>query len=183
METRTGRTIAVGWAAALCSVALGQAAAASPAQDARQPASSMSLVVFEDVPGSEALLRGDYEAGLGESLEAAQRSSRRRAFQLASNVCVAQLKLGRMQAAREQCGRVAEAALDPREGLATVQLHHAVALVNQGVLLSVQGDVEAASERFDEARRRFPELGVARSNLLWISTAGGEPSVTVGEGP
>jgi hypothetical protein len=58
-----------------------------------------------------------------------------------------------------------------------------VALVNQGVLLSVQGDVEAASERFDEARRRFPELGVARSNLLWISTAGGEPSVTVGEGP
>jgi hypothetical protein len=183
METRTGRTVAVAWAAALCSLALGQAAAASAAQDARQPASSMSLVVFEDVPGSEALLRGDYEAGLGESMEAAERSARRRAFQLASNVCVAQLKLGRMQAAREQCGRVAETSLDSREGRAMARRHHAVALVNQGVLLSVQGDVEAASEHFDEARRRFPALGVARSNLQRISSAGGEPSITVGEEP
>lgn len=178
METRNARTIAAACMLALCGAALAQAAAADPAQDAREPASSMALVVFEGVPGSEALLRGDYEAGLQQSLEATERSPGWHAFELASNVCVAQLKLGDMDAARQHCSRVVERTVDRREGVVMAQRLKAVALVNHGVLLSAQGDTQAASLQFEEARRKFPELAVAGSNLQLVGSA---PRVTVGD--
>jgi len=178
METTKGRKVAAAWTSALCGAVLAQAVVANPTQDAREPSNSMALVVFEGVPGSEALLRGDYEAGLRQSLEAAERSQVRHAFQLANNICVAQLKLGDMEAAQEQCGQVIEHRIDRREGAVMAQRYLAVALVNHGVLLGAQGDMEGAGERFEEARRKFPELGVARSNLQRV---GGGPRVVVGD--
>jgi tetratricopeptide (TPR) repeat protein len=180
METSKGREVAAAWAMALYSAFAAQAATANPSQDAREPAGSLALVVFEGVPGSEALLRGDYEAGLRESLEALERSGGRHAFQLSSNLCVAQLKLGRMEAARQHCGQLIEHQPDRREGVVMAQRYQAVARVNHGVLLSAQGDTDGASAQFEQARRQFPELGVARSNL---QHAGGTPRVTVGDGP
>jgi Flp pilus assembly protein TadD len=164
---------------ALCSAVAAQAATASPALDAREPAGSMALVVFEGVPGSQALLRGDYEAGLRESLDALERTGSRHAFQLSSNLCVAQLKLGRMEAARQHCGQVIESRPDRREGVVMAQRYQAVARVNHGVLLGAQGDTVGARAQFEQARRQFPELGVARSNLQHV---GGTPRVTVGDG-
>lgn len=178
METRKGRTIVAACTLALCGAASSQAAAASPAQDAREPAASMALVVFEGVPGSEALLHGDYEGGLRQSLEASVRGTGRHAFELASNICVAQLKLGELEAAREHCGEVIELRVDRREGVVMAERFKAVALVNHGVLLSAQGDPQAARLHFEEARRKFPELAVAGSNLQHVGSA---PRVTVGE--
>ena len=177
MDTRKGMTIAAACMLVLCSAGFAHPAAANAAKDAREPASSMALVVFEGVPGSEALLRGDYEAGLQQSLEATERSPGRHAFELASNVCVAQIKLGDMGAAWQHCSRVIERTVDRRAGVVMAQRLRAVALVNHGVLLSAQGDVEAASLQFEEARRKFPELAVAGSNLQLVGSA---PRVTVG---
>ena len=81
MDTRKGMTIAAACMLVLCSAGFARPAAANAAKDAREPASSMALVVFEGVPGSEALLRGDYEAGLQQSLEATERSPGRHAFE------------------------------------------------------------------------------------------------------
>jgi tetratricopeptide (TPR) repeat protein len=180
METRKARWIAAAWTMVLCGTVPAQPATAKPAQDARDPAESMALVVFEGVPGSEALLRGDYEAGLRESLEALERNGTRHAFQLSSNLCVAQLKLGDMEAARRHCGRLIESQPDRRVGAVMAQRYKAVARVNHGVLLGAQGDTDGASAEFEQARRQFPELGVARSNLERV---GGSPRVTVGDAP
>lgn len=178
METRKGRMFAAAWTTVLCGAVLAQAAMANPALDARDPAASMALVVFEGVPGSDALLRGDYETGLRLSLEAAERAPGRHAFELASNVCVAQLKLGDIEAARQHCRQVIQRPVDRREGVVMAQRFKAVALVNHGVLLSAQGDVDAASMQFEEARRKFPELAVAGSNLQHVGSA---PRITVGD--
>lgn len=179
MATKKGRMLAAAGATALFGALAAQAAAANPAQDAREPADAMALVVFEGVPGSETLLRGDYEAGLRESLAAAEGPGVRHAFELASNICVARLKLGQLEAAKEHCGQVIERRPDRREGVVMAQRQHAVALVNHGVMLSAQGDAEGAVARFEQARRIFPELGVARSNLKEV---GGAPHITVGDG-
>lgn len=153
-------------------------AMAGTAPDAREPSQQLALVVFEGVPGSEALLHGDYVAGLRQSLEAYGRAPARHAFQLASNVCVARLKLGQLEAAEEHCSQVMDQSIDRRVGVVMTQRYQAVALVNHGVLLSAQGDDEGAGAQFAEARRKFPELGVARSNLEWV---GGTPQVVVGD--
>jgi len=181
MQAINPRTIAVALAAVLAGTVLVQAAAANAPQDAREPAASMALVVFEDVPGSDALLRGDYETGLRQSLEASEHWWDRHAFELANNVCVAQLKLGRMEAAQESCGQVVEHRPNGRPTGTLARRFEAVALVNHGVLLSARGDVERAGTQFERASRQFPELGVARSNLQFVG--GAAPRVEVGDEP
>ncbi len=138
----------------------------------------MSLVVFEGVPGSDALLRGDYELGLRQSLDAYDGGPGRHAVELTNNLCVAHAKLGDLAAASEHCERAMEARIRGGNGMLESQHYRAVVLVNRGVLHSVQGEMAAAGADFAEAGRGFPQLGVARSNLLRLGEAGEPPTTT-----
>jgi tetratricopeptide (TPR) repeat protein len=138
------------------------------APDAREPASRMSLIVIEGVPGSDALLRGDYETGLSESLASLERSPNRRVAELSSNICAAQAKLGEFDSATGYC----ELALSAQPSLLSARQHEAIALVNRGVVQALRGERTAASADFGRAADLFTGLGVARSNFTMTQVAG-----------
>ncbi len=137
--------------------------AATP--DARVSATRTAVVVVHGVPGSEALLAGDYAKGLAQSLAAYQRTPGLNVAPLAVNLCAAHVMLGQQARAEAECARAVAAAGRPRVAGLTRDQYRAVALVNRGVLHQLHGDVAAAGQDFDAAARLFPGLGVARSNL------------------
>jgi len=150
------------------------------APDAHARASSVALVVFQDLPGGAAILSGDYQRGLDESLRAAARSPNRHAMEFATNICAARVKLGLLEAANESC----ESALAgrPRAGSNwSLKQYRAVAHVNHGVVHLVQGDREIAVQEFSLARWLYPSLGVASSNRSLAKDMMRKPQVIVGE--
>ena len=138
------------------------------APDAREPASRMSLIIIEGVPGSDALLRGDYETGLSEALASLERLPNRRVAELSSNICAAQAKLGAFDRATDYC----EIALSARPSMLSVRQHEAIALVNRGVVQALKGERVAANADFGRAADLFGSLGVARSNFAMTQAAG-----------
>jgi tetratricopeptide (TPR) repeat protein len=156
------------------------AAAVTAAPDARQPGTHLSLVVIEGVPGSAALLRGDYETGLAESLAALDAASGRR-MQLANNICAAQSMLGNYEQAAAYCDLALGIRPTGAAGAAQVRLYRAVALVNRGVLQALQGDVAGAAADFGGAARGYASLGVARSNHALLRSPDRAGRVELGE--
>jgi tetratricopeptide (TPR) repeat protein len=138
------------------------------APDAREPASRMSLIVIEGFPGSDALLRGDYEAGLAEALASLEQSPNRRVAELSNNICAAQARLGEFDRAKDYC----EIALSTRPSKLSLRQHEAIALVNRGVVQALQGERVAANADFGRAADLFVSLGVARSNFAMTQVAG-----------
>jgi tetratricopeptide (TPR) repeat protein len=149
------------------------------APDAHARASSVALVVFQNLPGGAAILSGDYQRGLDESLRAAARSPHRHPMEFATNICAARVKLGLLEAANESC----ESALarPPTGSNWSLNQYRAVAHVNHGVVHLVQGDREIAVQEFSRARRLYPSLGVASSNRSLAEDMVQKPQVIVGE--
>jgi len=158
-------------AAACLLLATVPAWARAAALDARAAAPRTAIVVVDGVPGSTALLSGDYAKGLAQSLAAYQRAPGRNVVPLAVNLCAAHVMLGQESQARAECARALKAAGRlPVAGLSREQ-YRAVALVNRGVLHQLRGDVAAAGADFDAAAGLFPGLGVAHSNLQQLADA------------
>lgn len=148
--------------------------------DARERSPALALVVFLDVPGSAEIIGGNFRDGLDKASAALDRRPYRHELELTTNMCVAQVKLGELEAANANCeaalasGPPANSVMKPRQILA-------VAHVNHGVVHFVQGDYEFAEEEFHRAKLMFPSLGVAASNLALARQPELEPSVEVGE--
>jgi tetratricopeptide (TPR) repeat protein len=144
--------------------------------------SRVALIVFEDLPGSSAILRGNYSEGLDRAQAALERSPRTHVVELEANICAAQVMLRQLEAANSSC----EAALAgrPPDGATFSRKHYrAVAHVNHGVAHLLQGDSEFAIQEFSRARRLFPSLGVASSNRLMAENMMRTPQVTIDEAP
>ena len=150
------------------------------APDARSRASSVALVVYQDLPGSAAILSGDFEEGLDRSLAALERAPNRHAMELATNICAARVKLGQLEEANSSC-ESALARRPPAGSLWSLKQYRAVAHVNHGVVHLVQGDREFAVQEFSRARNLFPSLGVASSNRALARDMLRTPHVIVGE--
>jgi len=174
------RTAVVLVAAAPLLVAGANAREQVMAPDARARASSVALVVYQDLPGGAAILSGNYQEGLDKSLAAVERAPNRHAMELATNICAARLKLGQLEAANASC----ESALAGRPPFGTTwswSQYQAVAHVNHGVVHLVQGENEFAVREFSRARNLFPSLGVALSNRSLAEDMMRKPHVIVGE--
>ena len=150
------------------------------APDAHQRTSALALVVFLDADGSADILRGNYQDGLDKASAALDSRPSRRNLELTTNMCAAQVKLGRLEAANTNC----EAALADKKPAGSVMAPRkrlAVAHVNHGVVHFVQGDYEFAEKEFRLARSMYPSLGVAASNLALARQPELKPRVEVGE--
>lgn len=150
------------------------------AADARAAAPPLSLVVIEGMPGSEALLRGDYESGLAELLAAHAAAPERNVVPLASNICAAQVKLAQYAQAAVSCERAVGGPAAAGSTGAEARLLQAAALVNRGVLRVLRGDAAGADADFDRAARRYIGLAVARSNLARMRSGERDGQVLVG---
>lgn len=150
------------------------------APDAFDKSPQVAVVVFDGLPGASAILAGNYERGLEQSLAAVAERPGRNAMAMAANICAASIKLGRLEAANASC-ESALASRPPVGALLTTRQHLAVAHVNHGVVHYVQGDHEFAVQEFKQARMLFPSLGVASSNLALARDELRKPRVIVGE--
>lgn len=136
----------------------------SVALDARERAPALALAVFQDMPGGDRILHGSYQEGLDEAAATLARRPYRDALVLNTNICVAQLKLGRLDAANVSCEAALAsrpptgAVLEPRKLFAAVHVNH-------GVVHFVQGDHEFAEDEFRRAKAMYPGLRIASSNL------------------
>jgi tetratricopeptide (TPR) repeat protein len=148
--------------------------------DARERAPAVALVVFQDMTGGAAILRGSYQAGLEEAASALARHPNRNEFALKANICAAQLRLGQVEAANESC-EAALASRPPMRAAMAPRQFRAVAHVNHGVVHYVQGDHEFARQEFRRARSMYPSLQVAASNLEFTEEALRKPRIEVGE--
>jgi tetratricopeptide (TPR) repeat protein len=179
MKRELSKVVAVFCAAAtvLASSALAKEPATSP--DARERASSIALVVFQDLPGGSDILTGHYQDGLSKASAALADQPYQYRLELETNICAANVKLGQFDSANTSC----EAALDarPRSTMVMTRRHFlAVAHVNHGVVHLVQGDRDFAIQEFDRARAMFPGLRVAASNLTLTEAPDLEPHIEVG---
>jgi tetratricopeptide (TPR) repeat protein len=134
--------------------------------DARESAPGLALVVFQDTPSGAQILQGKYQEGLDQAAAALATRPYRYTLVLNTNICAAQLKLGRLEAANESC----EAALASKP-IGTVlkpQQAHAAVHVNHGVVHLAQGDYEFAESEFRRAKAMYPGLRIAASNLQFM---------------
>ena len=135
--------------------------------DAREGAPGLALVVFQDTPSGAQILQGKYQDGLDQAAAALAMRPYRYTLVLNTNICAAQLKLGRLEAANDSC----EAALASRaptgSGLKLRQAQAAVH-VNHGVVHLAQGDYEFAESEFRRAKAMNPGLRIAASNLQFM---------------
>ena len=137
--------------------------------DARESAPGLALVVFQDTPSGAQILQGKYQDGLDEATAALAMRPYRYALVLNTNICAAQLKLGRLEAANESC----EAALGSRPPTPTgwvlkPRQFRAAVHVNHGVVHLAQGDYEFAESEFRRAKVMYPRLRIAASNLQFM---------------
>jgi tetratricopeptide (TPR) repeat protein len=135
--------------------------------DAREGAPGLALVVFQDTPSGAQILQGKYQDGLDQAAAALAMRPYRNTLVLNANICAAQLKLGRLEAANESC----EAALasKPPTGLVLKPRQaHAAVHVNHGVVHLAQGDYQFAESEFRRAKAMQPDLRIAASNLQFM---------------
>jgi tetratricopeptide (TPR) repeat protein len=135
-------------------------------RDAREIAPGLALVVFQDTPSGAQILQGKYQEGLDQAAAALARRPYRHTVVLNTNICAAQLKLGRLESANESC----EAALasKPTGTVLKPKQAHAAVHVNHGVVHLAQGDYEFAESEFRRAQAMYPGLRIAASNLQFM---------------
>jgi tetratricopeptide (TPR) repeat protein len=135
--------------------------------DARESTPGLALVVFQDTPSGAQIMQGKYQDGLDQAAAALAMRPYRDTLVLNTNICAAQLRLGRLEAANESC----EAALASRPPTGLVlkprQVRAAVH-VNHGVVHLAQGDYEFAESEFRRAKAMYPGLRIAASNLQFM---------------
>jgi tetratricopeptide (TPR) repeat protein len=135
--------------------------------DARESAPGLALVVFQDTPSGAQILQGKYQDGLDQATAALAMRPYRYTLVLNTNICAAQLRLGRLEAANESC----EAALASRPPTGLVlkpQQVRAAVYVNHGVVHLAQGDYGFAESEFRRAKAMYPGLRIAASNLQFM---------------
>lgn len=135
--------------------------------DARESAPGLALVVFQDTPSGAQILQGKYQDGLDQAADALAMRPYRNTLVLNTNICAAQLKLGRLEAANESC----EAALSSKPPTGSVlkpRQAQAAVHVNHGVVHQAQGDYEFAESEFRRAKAMYPGLRIAASNLKFM---------------
>jgi tetratricopeptide (TPR) repeat protein len=176
------KTLSIGVAAATFLAWGASAGEQTMVPSAFEHESRVALVVFQDLPGSTAILRGNYSEGLDRAQAALERSPRMHVVELEANICAARVMLRQLEAANSSC----EAALEAQPPVVAAfsrQQYRAVAHVNHGVAHLLQGDSEFAFKEFSRARSLFPSLGVASSNRLMAENMMRTPQVTIGEAP
>jgi tetratricopeptide (TPR) repeat protein len=135
--------------------------------DARESVPGLALVVFQDTPSGAPILQGKYQDGLDQAAAALAKRPYRDTLVLNTNICAAQLRLGRLEAANESC----EAALASRPPTGLVlkpRQFRAAVHVNHGVVHLAQGDHEFAESEFRRAKAMYPGLRIAASNLQFM---------------
>lgn len=135
--------------------------------DARESAPGLALVVFQDTPSGAQILQGKYEDGLDQAAAALAMRPYRNTLVLNTNMCAAQLKLGRLEAANETC-EAALASKPPVGSALQPRRAHAAVHVNHGVVHLAQGDYEFAEGEFRRAKAMYPGLRIAASNLKFM---------------
>lgn len=142
-----------------------------------EEAPALSLVVFRKAPGGAQIVRGSYRSGLDQAGAALASGYRDKAV-LYTHMCAAQLKLGELGAANENCEAVL--ANDLPVGLVvTSRRLFAAAHVNHGVVHFMQGDRELAQQEFRRARAADPTLRAATGNLAVARQTMRQPRVEV----
>lgn len=143
------------------------AGAAFTGLDARESAPGLALVVFQDTPSGAQIMQGKYQEGLDQAAYALAMRPYRDTLVLNTNICAAQLKMGRLEAANESC----EAALSSKLPMVSVlkpRQAQAAVHVNHGVVHLAQGDYEFAADEFRRAKAMYPGLRIATSNLQFV---------------
>ncbi len=157
----------------LASLVLGTAAA-------NADESQFTVAVIQDAAHGRSILTEDYQAAI-DALQTVDAEGLE-AFYVANNLCVAYLKTGELERAKQSCDDAVvaiEAILDTREtgtslylgSLAQRRSFLAVALTNRGVVQAAEGDHELAREDFRaaiEVRSRIeqPETNLAHLTQL-----------------
>ena len=135
--------------------------------DARESAPGLALVVFQDTPSGAQILQGKYQDGLDQAAAALAMRPYRNTLVLNTNICAAQLKLGRLEAANESC-EAALASRAPTGSRLKLRQAQAAVHVNHGVVHLAQGDYEFAESEFRRAKAMYPGLRIAASNLQFM---------------
>ena len=140
--------------------------------DVRESAPGLALVVFLDTHSGVQIMQGKYQDGLDQAAAALALRPHRDTLVLKANICAAQIKLGRLEAANESCEAAlvsraptsvfrGSAELKPRQALAAVHVNH-------GVVHLAQGDYQFAESEFRRALAMQPNLRIAASNLQFM---------------
>jgi tetratricopeptide (TPR) repeat protein len=135
--------------------------------DARESAPGLALVVFQDTPSGAQILEGKYQDGLDQAAAALAMRPYRYTLVLNANICAAQVKLGRLEAANDSC-EAALASRAPTGSRLKLRQAQAAVHVNHGVVHLAQGDHEFAESEFRRAKAMHPELRIAASNLRFM---------------
>ena len=135
--------------------------------DAREGAPGLALVVFQDTPSGAQILQGKYQDGLDQAAAALAMRPYRDTLVLNANICAAQLKLGRLEAANESC-EAALASKPPTGFVLKPRQAYAAVHVNHGVVHLAQGDYQFAESEFRRAKAMQPDLRIAASNLQFM---------------
>ena len=179
MRSELSRTVAIFMASAIFSSPSALAEEQMAAPDARERASNIAVDVFQDAPGGAGILVGNFQEGVDKASASLSARPFRYRFELATNICAAQIKLGQFESANASC----ESALDsrPRSTMVMARRHFlAVAHVNHGVVHLMQGDREFAIQEFGRARAMFRGLQIAASNLALTKGPELKPHIDVG---
>jgi len=132
------------------------------------------MVAFEDQESGELITSGQYS-------EAVEKISgtrfKRRSFAAHNNLCVAYVKLNRIDDARQSCD-AAIAARDPASGASrwraisgsgSRRFDEAMALSNRGVLRALSGDTDGAQTDFERSAQLTDRLEEVHYNFAKLS--------------
>lgn len=132
------------------------------------PAKRFVLAAFQDAPGGEAIVAGDYQGGLAAI---AARGSERRKAATAINLCVAHAALGHRAEARAACDEAVHAAKLERRFSTELSTRSsasrtlAMAYSNRAVMHFLSQNALGATEDFARAAALAPREDFVAQNL------------------
>lgn len=160
--------------------ALSLTVACAPAwSDVDKP--KFEMAVFSDAPQGNRILKGKYDQAI---TKIKTRSSSTDDLHVQTNLCVAYVKAGEIDAAEKACDEAVLAA----ESLGKVRASSfvgatpaksrarmlAIALSNRGVVRAVRGDLEAAKQDFNAALAQRSGVSTVATNIEQLEIAGEE---------
>ena len=136
------------------------------------------MAVFSDTAQGTKILSGNYDQAITK-IRAKSRSTHD--LHVQTNLCVAYVKSGNIEAAESACEEAVVAVKSLRKvrasafiGTSPAQIrarYMAVALSNRGVLKAVKGDFEAARKDFDAAMAQQARIATVQTNIEKLSIA------------
>jgi tetratricopeptide (TPR) repeat protein len=153
----------------LCALSLSVACAPAWSDDV-QP--KFEMAVYSDAPQGMKILNGKYDQAI-EKINTASSSAYR--LHVQTNLCVAYVKAGDIDAAESVCEEAVVAAKSLNvvrassfigQSSAKVRARYlAVALSNRGVVKAVRGELQAAKEDFDAALAQRSGISTVETNI------------------